>query len=138
MPLLSWHHSSWDTEPDIRGVPHVSALSIADYGACSWPQAGPGVNSEYIVAQCELGVQALQTQLIGVNFKLAAVQCDQTCIHMSAELVRAIMSACPLLFLQQYFPAVFCLTLPLCSSTDCNHFPSLPSLTPFTSPLPCV
>lgn len=42
VPLLSWHHSSWDTEPDILGVPHVSALSIADYGACSWPQDGPG------------------------------------------------------------------------------------------------
>lgn len=46
-PLLSWHHSSWDTEPDIQGVPHVSALSIADYGACSWPQAGPGMHSEH-------------------------------------------------------------------------------------------
>ena len=42
VPLLSWHHSSWDTEPDIRGVPHVSALSIADYGACIWPHNGPG------------------------------------------------------------------------------------------------
>lgn len=46
VPLLSWHHSSWDTEPDIQGVPHVSALSIADYGACCWPQSGPGMNSE--------------------------------------------------------------------------------------------
>ena len=42
VPLLSWHHSSWDMEPDIQGVPHVSALSIADYGACSWPADGPG------------------------------------------------------------------------------------------------
>lgn len=45
VPLLSWHHASWDTEPDIQGVPNVSALSIADYGACSWPQDGPGLTS---------------------------------------------------------------------------------------------
>jgi hypothetical protein len=44
VPLLSWHHSSWDTEPDIQGVPHVSALSIADYGACIWPDTGPGTS----------------------------------------------------------------------------------------------
>ena len=63
VPLLSWHHSSWDTEPDIQGVPHVSALSIADYGACSWPQAGPGMHSEHnlsdcnhTIVQCKLGM----------------------------------------------------------------------------------
>lgn len=44
VPLLSWHHSSWDKEPDIQGVPHVSALSIADYGACIWPDTGPGTS----------------------------------------------------------------------------------------------
>ncbi len=44
VPLLSWHHSSWDKEPDIQGVPHVSALSIADYGACIWPDTGPGIS----------------------------------------------------------------------------------------------
>lgn len=42
VPVLSWHHASWDTEPDIQGVPNVSALSIADYGACIWPETGPG------------------------------------------------------------------------------------------------
>lgn len=44
VPLLSWHHASWDLEPDIQGVPNVSALSIADYGACIWPKDGPGTS----------------------------------------------------------------------------------------------
>lgn len=53
VPLLSWHHSSWDTEPDIQGVPHVSALSIADYGACSWPQTGPGMISDLVTGKSQ-------------------------------------------------------------------------------------
>lgn len=39
-PLHSWHHKSFDAEPDIPGVPAASALTIADYAACRWP---PGV-----------------------------------------------------------------------------------------------
>ena len=46
VPVLSWHHASWDTEPDIEGVPNVSALSIADYGACIWPETGPGTSHQ--------------------------------------------------------------------------------------------
>ncbi len=52
VPLLSWHHSSWDKEPDIQGVPHVSALSIADYGACTWPQTGPGMHDDTACLAC--------------------------------------------------------------------------------------
>ena len=40
--LCSWHHQSWDTEPDIPGVPPVSAWTIADYAACKWPHSVPG------------------------------------------------------------------------------------------------
>ena len=38
-PLLSWHHASWDTEPDIRGwdgIPPVERV-LADYMRCEWP-----------------------------------------------------------------------------------------------------
>lgn len=52
VPLLSWHHESWDGEPDIQGVPHVSALSIADYGACIWPQNGPGTRACSLMTVC--------------------------------------------------------------------------------------
>lgn len=62
VPLLSWHHSSWDTEPDILGVPHVSALSIADYGACSWPQDGPGTISAHGSVHGHCSLVKLTTQ----------------------------------------------------------------------------
>ena len=41
-PLHSWHHKSFDTEPDIPGIPAASALTIADYAACTWPEHLPG------------------------------------------------------------------------------------------------
>ena len=39
MPLLAWHHLSWDTEPDItgwRGIPSCERV-MSDYRACAWP-----------------------------------------------------------------------------------------------------
>jgi len=41
-PLHSWHHASFDTEPDIRGVPAASPLTIVDYAACEWTGEVPG------------------------------------------------------------------------------------------------
>lgn len=41
-PLHSWHHTSWDTEPDIPGVPGATPMTIADYAACRWPTSVPG------------------------------------------------------------------------------------------------
>ncbi|KAL4428836.1 hypothetical protein ABPG77_005274 [Micractinium sp. CCAP 211/92] len=41
-PLLSWHHHSFDTEPDIPGVPPPSPWTVSDYSACKWPQSVPG------------------------------------------------------------------------------------------------
>lgn len=37
-PLLSFHHSSFDTEPDVRGwaVPSAEEVMV-DYRACTWP-----------------------------------------------------------------------------------------------------
>ncbi|DBA84082.1 TPA: hypothetical protein ACH3X1_006563 [Trebouxia sp. C0004] len=74
VPLLSWHHSSWDKEPDIQGVPHVSALSIADYGACIWPDTGPGQGvqgsldiAEWFDKQNQTGWQELLQQKQGCD-----------------------------------------------------------------------
>ena len=38
VPLFSWHHSSWDTGPDVTSpqLPPVSAVA-ADYRRCVWP-----------------------------------------------------------------------------------------------------
>lgn len=41
-PIISWHHQSFDKEPDIPGVPRPSPLFISDYRACSWPEGFPG------------------------------------------------------------------------------------------------
>jgi len=40
MPLLSWHHQSFDTEPDIRcwkGIPRAEQCMV-DYARCRWPE----------------------------------------------------------------------------------------------------
>ncbi len=36
-PLQSWHHKSFDVDPEIPDIPAVSPLTIADYAACTWP-----------------------------------------------------------------------------------------------------
>lgn len=36
VPLASWHHQSWDTEPDIPGVPRAGRMTIAVCGGSSW------------------------------------------------------------------------------------------------------
>lgn len=41
-PLHSWHHSSWDCDPDVPGVPAAGAWTVADYAACAWPPRLPG------------------------------------------------------------------------------------------------
>ena len=42
VPIYSWHHKSFDREPDIEGVPAASRMTIADYAACRWPAQVPG------------------------------------------------------------------------------------------------
>ena len=37
LPLHSWHHASFDREPDIIGVPKASSWTIGDYAKCKWP-----------------------------------------------------------------------------------------------------
>ena len=41
-PLVSWHHQSFDREPDIPGIPRPSPLFVSDYRACTWPEGFPG------------------------------------------------------------------------------------------------
>merc|ERR1740130_1710531 len=39
VPLLSWHHQSFDTEPDITcwdGIPKAEEV-MSDYHRCKWP-----------------------------------------------------------------------------------------------------
>ncbi|KAL4553689.1 hypothetical protein Ndes2526B_g03522 [Nannochloris sp. 'desiccata'] len=36
-PLQSWHHKSFDTDPDIPDIPAATRFTIADYAACTWP-----------------------------------------------------------------------------------------------------
>ncbi|EFJ47257.1 hypothetical protein VOLCADRAFT_105217 [Volvox carteri f. nagariensis] len=38
LPLLAWHHKTFDTEPDIPGIPRASALTISDYARSIWPE----------------------------------------------------------------------------------------------------
>lgn len=42
VPIIAWHHQSWDREPAIPGVPLPSRLTIPDYSRCKWPQGVPG------------------------------------------------------------------------------------------------
>eukprot|EP00879_Flechtneria_rotunda_P022187 GHRR01023410.1.p1 GENE.GHRR01023410.1~~GHRR01023410.1.p1 ORF type:complete len:339 (+),score=87.53 GHRR01023410.1:288-1304(+) len=44
VPLLSWHHQSFDKEADIAGIPRAGAMTISDYGACKWPVDFPGAH----------------------------------------------------------------------------------------------
>lgn len=37
VPLASWHHQSFDKEPDVPGAHVASGLTISDYRACTWP-----------------------------------------------------------------------------------------------------
>lgn len=37
MPLFSWHHASFDTEPEVPAARRHSMAAFADYGACRWP-----------------------------------------------------------------------------------------------------
>ncbi|GAB4819405.1 hypothetical protein N2152v2_006451 [Parachlorella kessleri] len=41
VPLLSWHHASFDQEPDMPDMPATPKLATADYIACRWP---PGLS----------------------------------------------------------------------------------------------
>lgn len=42
VPLQSWYHASFDTEPDLTvlDVPNPSRV-MTDFAACKWPQARP-------------------------------------------------------------------------------------------------
>ena len=40
-PVLSWHHKSWDTEPDIPGIPRASAMTISVRAAAPPPRPAP-------------------------------------------------------------------------------------------------
>ena len=42
VPLMSWYHASFDTEPDVEGVPPSRRMSVeeamADFYRCKWPE----------------------------------------------------------------------------------------------------
>lgn len=42
VPLQSWHHRTFDTEPEVPGLPAAAVLAIHDYAACVWPDFIPG------------------------------------------------------------------------------------------------
>lgn len=42
VPLIAWHHGSWDTEPDVPYVPVAGKMTIGDYSKCVWPETVPG------------------------------------------------------------------------------------------------
>ena len=42
VPLLSWHHASFDQEPDMPDMPAMPRLATADYIACRWPSGMSG------------------------------------------------------------------------------------------------
>jgi hypothetical protein len=44
VPLFSWHHSCFDAEPEVAGVPSINRLAIHDYSACRWPPTVPGAS----------------------------------------------------------------------------------------------
>jgi predicted phosphodiesterase len=53
VPLHSWHHASFDDEPDIPDIPLASRLTISDYSACVWPEdliKGNVSNGSYDIA----------------------------------------------------------------------------------------
>ncbi|CAD7696768.1 unnamed protein product [Ostreobium quekettii] len=54
VPILSWHHRSFDTEPDIPGIPPASPMTISDYRHCKWSlcshENGSEAIAEYIDA----------------------------------------------------------------------------------------
>lgn len=37
VPLQSWHHRTFDTEPEVPGLAAAAVLAIHDYAACVWP-----------------------------------------------------------------------------------------------------
>ncbi len=43
MPLHAWHHTSFDREPEVPGIPRAGVMTIADFAKCLWPEevAGP-------------------------------------------------------------------------------------------------
>ena len=42
VPLLSWHHASFDREPEVPAARRHSLAAFADYGACRWPASIAG------------------------------------------------------------------------------------------------
>ncbi|GMH38657.1 hypothetical protein BSKO_06541 [Bryopsis sp. KO-2023] len=71
VPILSWHHKSFDTEPGIPDVPRASKLTISDYRCCKWAETG----SE----EPPLGSKSIATHLDSLNddsWIQAAEGCD--------------------------------------------------------------
>lgn len=48
VPLQSWHHRSFDREPEVPGLPAAAMLLIHDYAACQWPPWMPGRTSGFL------------------------------------------------------------------------------------------
>ena len=44
-PLLSFHHASFDTEPDVVGLDLPTERCLADYRRCAWPPPLPRARS---------------------------------------------------------------------------------------------
>ena len=77
VPLLSWHHQSFDTEPDITcwgGIPVVQDCMV-DFMRCEWPQ--PLCDLDETVAE------AVDNMNEDVNAVLAQMQQDTALITFS-------------------------------------------------------
>lgn len=53
VPLQSWYHASWDTEPDltILDVPSPSRV-MTDFAACKWPEVRGAAGQEVLLRLC--------------------------------------------------------------------------------------
>lgn len=50
VPLWSWYHASWDTEPDVHGAIPIEKVMM-DFHACHWTQPGVNASGDDTLAQ---------------------------------------------------------------------------------------
>ena len=81
VPILSWHHQKFDSEPDItgwEGIPRVE-LCMTDYRACDWP--APLTQKDCSVAKFmdDMNEKALQDYATLCEDKATCQDWEQLC-----------------------------------------------------------
>ena len=79
VPIHSWYHSSWDTEPDLPGASDITKVLPADPGAAAC--------SEYMRAAMRLIVHKQQSltwptpnpQVCSIQHELLPCECVRAC-----------------------------------------------------------